>query len=415
MGTYYTKDGFKIVVETDAERAKRELESVANTARRAARRVSFAEQEAIRNAQDEPPPSPNPPTPYTHGVHTGRYYAATTAWGARLNLGSQELGKEKFASPWAAQRAGILQARAIRKELVHGASAIGTAIGYFIIRDVARTYFMSKYVVGGNNLNLERRQAQFEAGTSSFASAASSIGGTLMMLGSMGMKFKHPYAVAAGGLTAAAGWGLASAANTGKQHDIQQEQNRDRILLELNSQRKRSERGYGQQLRDFAMQRLAETASGRAERISIASREADTATRMFRHFESDYEKRVKGLGRYKKGDESTEAGIRVREQMEEWRSRMYSARFNLEREKVLNLPKPVGAEQFTDSFAQRGMFVGAQVDVASVQQAMLEQLKGQRANWDKLLRKLDDLSRTYSRMDRASSFNNQRHLNVITN
>jgi hypothetical protein len=412
MGDYFTKDGFKITITTDADKAKRQLEAVADTARRATRRISLMNEGDNWDGNGNPPPQA---TPYRHKTHTGRFYSASTAWGAQLGLASQELGKRRFSSPHEAKRAGIIQAREIKRELISGANAIGSAIGYFLIRDVAQTYFMQKYKVGGNNVALERKQSQFETGASSFLNAAGSIGGVLMTLGSMGMKFKHPAAMIGGGLAAAAGWGLTSAFNAGKQHDIQQRDKRLAEEMSLRNTQKSADRSWEFQKRDYAIQRLNETSSGRADRIALANRELNTSTSMFKHLELEYNKRLKGIGRFKVGDAFTEEGQRVKERMEEYRSRMYSARFSLMREKDMRLPTPASAEAYTDSLSARGMFVGGTVDVVGVQKAMLEQLKGQRSNWDKQLRVLDEISATLKRRDLHGIAANERTSLIITN
>ena len=65
----------------------------------------------------------------------------------------------------------------------------------------------------------------------------------------------------------------------------------------------------------------------------------------------------------------------------------------------MNLPTPASASNYSDALSERGIFVGAQVDVRSVQHEMLDQLKFQREKWEKQIRILDEISSSLRKRD----------------
>ena len=338
----------KLVVDADTTEAQRKLDELAAAhnapeVREAAERAQRAVPQPLEDRQPAPRPQPTPPAP-TPAQPAPRPQpsppAPTPARPPQPPSPNNRNNPEDFG-----RRAGDVAGR-----------AIGKAVAGFMAHEVAGTIFTALKTTGGDNRNVN----QAEAG----------VGGALRY-GTMGAMLGGPLGAIIGGIGGAI-------------MGVFQEQQRQRKVREardneLELQERDMVRGVTGSASDSAFTRSLELAGGwrqrremiRARRNEIehgeGGRSIDTLKKNIKDAdpESDYGKELAQV---------------LQMQMGRWAS---LARQEID-EGLAVAPGRLDAGSAADSWAKRGVFVGAQVDVAQVNEKIMGEVQSCRVLLEKI-------------------------------
>ena len=171
---------------------------------------------------------------------------------------------------------------------------------------------------------------------------------------------------------------------------IDQMKEKQRSIVERESSDRGQKRSLEDQISDSAFSKLTENMSRESRLVEMQRRKEALET-------------LKGRAEYNlryAGDTSTVAYKEMEQQRNEIQNRIMSLESSIANERM-NIPlgRMIDTSSVTDSFAKRGLFAGAQVDVASVNDKILSTLTEGVGYWKTLAERLPSVYRLRERGD----------------
>lgn len=252
-------------------------------------------------------------------------------------------------------------------------SLIGKAVAGFMVHQVAGTILSSMRTVGGDNRNVDRAESSLNG----------ALGGALM-----GSKF-GPLGALVGGLGGAA-------MNLWGQHE-KERMERESASLNIRMADHRRTVDSSVSMSDRAFSEELGFEGNWKRRIGMMADRAGTiyggdGAWSIRNLEASLKKKTPGTVDY----DVTAKNLEMQ------KNRLASLQQKMFEEALPWRPRSMEAGEVTDSFAKRGIEVGAQVDVASVNDRILDEVKAMRITIGEIARKGTDAVHTVDSMFNAA-------------
>lgn len=365
-------------VTMDASQAKAEAERLHREISRRYRTPTA--EDALRLGWDKVtgmPPNPhNPDLPYAHARHSGIWWANH---GMHKNLGNSEY-RHQFFTEREAKYMGLQFAKQANKEFKAGAKDFAIAIGTYALHTGLNAYYGWAMLPGKNNRAKQIEQGTTSGALSGLTTGASAIGSLLGLAAILGAPVSGGLSLGLLGLGAGAGAAIGAAG--GYNQSKIDHRNEDEILninrrLDLMSVKSSRETSR----RNMAFQKMLSLTPHRESQLDLFDkqlrtiREGDLGLR-------DLEKRKDAMingrrykGRkYEKGDWNTEDGQRIAALLSQRRGEYESIR-SQRLQLWMNKPHANPMDAITDSYSQRGLFVGGQVNVQKTNTIIVDKMK----------------------------------------
>ena len=365
-------------VTMDAQQARAEAKRLHSELERKFRKPTL--EESVRRAWEGisgMPTNPNNPNlPYEQARHSGIWWAN--------QRGIKGLGNEQYRHQFFTEREakymGIQFARAARKELISGVKGFTVGMGMFALNEYMGVRFNRAIMPGQNN-----REAELNRSTWSGAQSGAATGSGLMTALSFLLNFAGPYGKLikvglpiVGGLVGGliGGWG-------GRENEAVSHRNAT-LSKRLSYETEHNMRTWNRRLQfsDMALQKQLQLMPSRAGQIALLDRQMNqlqfgkgslSIRNLWNLRKAMTEGGVWGGKRYKEGDIDTQKGQWVQSLL----SGQYGRLEQLRAQKQMLQFRPHAGVQdaVTDSYSQRGLFVGAQVDSVSVNREIVADMR----------------------------------------
>ena len=314
----------------------------------------------------------NPNLPYEQVRHSGIWWANQR--GIKGLAGEQY--RHQFFNEREAKYMGLQFAKAARKELIAGAKQFAVTMGLYALDQGMSAYYAWAKVPGQNNREVTRQESTY-GGIRSGAMTGGSLLGTVAMFTPWGLKAK----LAMWGLGALTGGAIGGF--SGNMQARAQERNED-MVAKLADEQQRKLRRWNSELTfsDMAFRRqleLTPSRLGQLQRVrrQIAQVRAGKGEMSVLNLEGVYNAMLTGgkfRGRqYKKGDLETTEGKYVTTMLARQRDRVDALRLQEKQLEMTPYARPQDA--ITDSYARRGLYVGAQVDTLAFNREIINNMK----------------------------------------
>ena len=314
----------------------------------------------------------NPNLAYEQVRHSGIWWANQRGI---KGLGGPQY-RHQFFNEREAKYMGLQFAKAARKELIAGAKQFAVTMGIYAFDQGMSSYFAWAKVPGQNNREINRREAIYEGARSGGTTGAGAMG-MLSMLGPFGWKARLALtALGWAGGSVIGGLGAESRARAG-------ERNEDRISKIAEEQQEKL-RTWNRELNfsDMAFRRQLELMPSRKGQIARIRRQigqihSGRGEMSILNLQGVYNAMLTGgrfRGRqYEKGDLEKTEGKYVTTMLARQRDRMDA--LLLQKKQLEMTPYARPQDAITDSYARRGMYVGAQVDTLSFNREIINNMK----------------------------------------
>lgn len=338
-------NGVRIKIDTDAEKAERDLAKIAESAEKAKRKISLS---------------------FDGDNWTGGGSGGGSGGGAPTAADSQ-----RMSLPNKLKAAGRKVAEVWNSEIVSGGKAAAVAIGHELVRASLEFQRAGLEAHAGiiASREAEMRLAKSESAYDSFNTGAGIGGGLGLALG--GPLGAMIGAGLGGGLGALAGWWKG-----GNLKDIEQT-TRTNARVSENIYTKRGEDiGFARSQSEMGFALALERMSGRTSRIQLieeqlANIKSGGGANSLRSLNRQY-------NAMSEGEKETVGGRFVYQQIREQVGRIRQLELQKQEiEAAMPMTRPYEEGRFADDMTRRGLFVGASVDVADVNKSILSELRKQ--------------------------------------
>lgn len=381
MATEMMVRGMKIVVETETERAKREMQAVAEAAQKNAKKISLA------FAGDNWSPNTPNNTPY-YGVHQLGGLASYRGGVSNISALAGKVGSASDAARAVGDgmmKAGKAVGSLFQSDIVKGGMAAAGAIADTAVRSMMRFQEVS-FEIGSKYFDMskeELRNARWRGayeGQASGASTGAGIGATIGgLLGAIG----GPAGIALGSLI---GGGVGSLTGRvvgglwgGKQEEeiarLNQMARWSGNNIDDNTRRQERYFGIADKASNWALEEIMSRQGGRTGRISVLQ---DKLAQV-RSGGGDWSIKniIARLANMSQADKEGYEGQKWQRRLEQQQSKADDLALRIEQLKDTPRYNPLEAGFGADEYARKGLYVGAQINVQDVNREILAELKRQ--------------------------------------
>ena len=369
----------RLSVTMDASQARAEAERLHRELERRYRAPSSAD--ALKNAWDNSTGMPrnefNPDLPYEHTRHSGIWWANQR--GIR-GLGNQEY-RHQFFTEREAKYMGMQFAKQANKEFISGAKGFALAIGAYALNTGINSYYGWQQVPGLNNRQSRLNEATVKGGMSGWGVGTGAAAGLIGLAALIGAPFSGGTSLALLGAAGAIGGGIGAWGG----RDSQQIADRNSDVTYRNqfwTQKNTMFHSRRFQQSDAALQRQMQMMPSRVGKLQLIENQLEQITNgkgfaSIKNLEGMRDAMLNGTKwgnrQFNKGDLDTMEGQRILSLLQE----QYGRREGLlaQQQQIKFTPFATPQDAITDSYSQRGLFVGAQVDVQDVNRVIVSDLK----------------------------------------
>ena len=362
----------KLTVTMDASQAKAEAERLH---RELARRYRPATAEdawnkAWDNSTGMPPNPFNQNLPYEHARHSGIWWANQRGI---KGLGNPEY-RHQFFSEREAKYMGLQFAKGAHQELIKAGKGFAASFIPYLVGEGVQQWAGWSSHVGRNNRTKEMVGNTAGGALGGMAAGAAAGAGIGAWAGGIGAV---PGAIIGGAIGLFGGGGIA-ASNTAMSHRNTDEQNW--MSVRQDNRSRAMGRNYG--IRDWAMQAQIGMSPSREGKLSLLSSQLNDINKTGYYSIKNLEKlryaMINGTEhggiKYAKGDWNTEKGQKIDSILQALYSRRESLTMQYVQTKYTQpSARPINA--VTDSYSQRGLRVGAQVNVQKTNTIIVDKMK----------------------------------------
>lgn len=381
MATVVQHPTFKIIVETETERAKREFASLSESAQKEAKKISvaFAGDNWNQNAPNN--------TPY-YGVHQLGGLASYRGGVSNISALAGKMGSASNAARVIGDgmmKAGKAVGNLFQSDLLKGGMAAAGAIADESFRSMMR-FQEAAYEIGSKHFDMskeELRNARWRGayeGQSSGSMTGAGIGATIGgLLGALGGPAGIAIGAAIGGgvgsLTGRVAGGLWGAKREEEIARLNQRARWNNQNIDRNTARQERYFRIAENASNWGLEEIMSRQGGRMGRISILQ---DKLAQV-RTGGGDWSIKniVARLANMSQAEKEGYEGQKWQRRLEQQQSKADDLALRIEKLKMTPRYNPLEAGFGADEYARKGLYVGAQIDVQDVNREILAELKRQ--------------------------------------
>lgn len=381
MATEMVVRGMKIVVETEAERAKREMQAVAEAAQKNAKKISLA------FAGDNWSPNVPNNTPYS-GVHQLGGLASYRGGVSNISALAGKMGAASDAARAIGEgmmKAGKAVGSLFQSDIVKGGMAAAGAIADESFRSMMR-FQEAAYEIGSKHFDMskeELRNARWRGayeGQSSGSMTGAGIGATIGgLLGALGGPAGIAVGAAIGGGVGSLTGRIAGGLWGGKREEeiarLSQRARWSSQNIDRNTSRQERYFRIAENASNWGLEEMMSRQGGRTGRISVLQ---DRLAQV-RSGGGDWSIKniVARLANMSQAEKEGYEGQKWQRRLEQQQSKADDLALRIEKLKMTPRYNPLEAGFGADEYARKGLYVGAQIDVQDVNREILAELKRQ--------------------------------------